>query len=151
MKCAMDSGSVESSGPVIRARLTTNAHPESLGVIRSIVRRVADGVRMPPGAAYQLMSAVDEAVANIMEHGYGDGDGPIRLDLQADRSGIQVVIQDRAARFEMPSDAGSPEFQKPGKVRGFGLFMIRRLVDEVRYRATDDGGNELSLVKRMAG
>lgn len=39
-------------------------------------------------------------------------------------------------------------FDHSAKAGEFGLVLIRRLVDELSYRVTEDGRNELALVKK---
>jgi anti-sigma regulatory factor (Ser/Thr protein kinase) len=49
-------------------------------------------------------------------------------------------------KVEEPGSIDSPlKRSEPG---GFGLILIRRLVDELSYRVTEDGRNELVLVKK---
>jgi anti-sigma regulatory factor (Ser/Thr protein kinase) len=35
-------------------------------------------------------------------------------------------------------------------VGGLGIFLSRKLMDEIRHRALPEGGNEVTLVKRNA-
>jgi anti-sigma regulatory factor (Ser/Thr protein kinase) len=66
---------------------------------------------------------------------------------------LRVSIRDDAplydpTKVEEPDANDSPlERSEPG---GFGLVLIRRLVDELTYRITEDGRNELVLVKKRA-
>ena len=99
----------------------------------------------------QLLLAVDEAVSNIVMHGSLGGEAHIELDVLEDSCAVAVRIRDDASPFD-PTAAAVPELdtspmerEQPG---GFGVELMRRLVDELRYGVTDDGRNELILVKK---
>ena len=62
-----------------------------------------------------------------------------------------VTIRDEARLFDPTAVRESDWDVSPlerDEAGGFGLALIRRLVDELRYRVTEDGGNELLLVKK---
>jgi serine/threonine-protein kinase RsbW len=92
--------------------------------------------------------AVDEAVTNILVHGYG-GSGSISLELAVDGQDLVVRLEDEAPGFDpagVPeADPGPPGLrQSPG---GLGLFLIHRVMDEVSQRIVATG-NELTLRKK---
>ncbi len=99
-------------------------------------------------AISQLELAVQEAAANIIEHAYaGRADQPIQLVVALDDSTVRVWLYDQGASF----DAGAvdaPRFDG-SRTGGFGVYMIRKCVDEVRYSRHPDGRNVVRLVKRM--
>jgi anti-sigma regulatory factor (Ser/Thr protein kinase) len=63
---------------------------------------------------------------------------------------LAVTLRDRAPAFDptlVPEpDVSLPLEQRP--VGGLGIYLSRRLVDDMRYRARPGGGNETTLVKR---
>jgi serine/threonine-protein kinase RsbW len=94
--------------------------------------------------------AVDEACANIIEHAYGgEGRGDIECTCQIDGDGLLVRLCDQGRPFD-PSSVPEPDINGSLEERqegGLGLFLIRKLVDEVRFEFTPGSGNVLTLVK----
>jgi serine/threonine-protein kinase RsbW len=130
--------------------LTVQAELDHLTAIRGFVRTQADRQGLDQESVYDLMLAVEEAVVNIIRHGYGeDASGPIQIEAAIDDGAFVVVIRDRAVVFD--PTAGSmfdPNTPLAGRrLGGMGLYMIARSVDDCAHRPRPAGGNELTLIK----
>jgi anti-sigma regulatory factor (Ser/Thr protein kinase) len=95
-------------------------------------------------ALTDLECAVGEALANAAEHGFRDG---TTFDVRAFVDGNELVIEvcDRGPGF--PHEA-TTERDPPatGSPRGFGVYIMRRLVDAIEY---GDRGRRVRLTKRL--
>jgi len=82
---------------------------------------------------YNIILAVHEICTNIVEHAYAGREGRIKLvvclDDKLDR--IVVDVYDTGQRFDLDSTP-MPDLDE-ALVRGYGLFLIRELMDEVSY------------------
>ncbi|MBI2933682.1 MAG: ATP-binding protein [Planctomycetes bacterium] len=139
-------------GRLFKTGITVSSQPASLSLVRDFIGRVTERLQMPRGEAGQCVLAVDEAVANIMEHGYGGvSDAPIEIDVEADSACLRIVVRDEADTFDplIVPDPDLPRHVAMGRNRGLGLFLMRRMMDEVHYRAGEPIGNELTLIKRF--
>jgi serine/threonine-protein kinase RsbW len=96
--------------------------------------------------------ALDEASTNIIEHSYkGEGVGDIRLGFRVSGDEIVFVLRDRGLPFN-PLDLPEPDFSVPLEElpgRGAGVMLMRKMVDEIQYQQSPDGGNELIIIKRI--
>jgi serine/threonine-protein kinase RsbW len=135
------------------ACLSVPAHVDSLAQVRGFVGSSANSLGLPESATDELLLAVDEAVSNIIMHGYAGRDGLIEVDMSADADAVTVRLRDDAPLFD-PTGAAAPrldisplERDCPG---GYGVELVRRLVDGLRYRVSAEGRNELILVKSLA-
>jgi serine/threonine-protein kinase RsbW len=64
---------------------------------------------------------------------------------------LLVRLRDGAPLFD-PTLLPMPDVTLPLEVRplgGLGIFLMRQSVDDMTYRVTPEGGNELTLIKRM--
>ncbi len=118
--------------------------------IREIVRDVASHC-LETSCVNRVILAVDEAVANVMEHAYEEEPEPgdIRIALMADDNRFEIVITDTGREFnpqtiEVPDMA---EHVKQGRRNGLGLFLMRQIMDEVSYTFVQGLRNELRMVK----
>lgn len=143
-------GSIIYNGSM-HSSLTITADVVNLTTVREFVYHFARRFCEEEDWLYDLILAVDEAVTNIIQHGYEESGGLIQIKLETIPEGLQVFIHDTAPSFdptsypepEMPSDL---EKRKPG---GIGIYMMRKLTDEVNYCCQPDGKNELQLVKKF--
>lgn len=81
--------------------------------------------------------AVQEMGSNAVLHAYrGRTDGWLRFEITLDAFGVTVVQTDGGRAF-VPADERD---LAPGevRVRGYGLHLLRRLMDEVEYRRDGD-------------
>jgi anti-sigma regulatory factor (Ser/Thr protein kinase) len=132
------------------ARLTITADVRYLVEIRRFVAEAAHGLGAVAKAVDDLVQAVDELAANAILHGYRGGAGQIEVLVRPEAGGLAVVLRDQAPSFD-PTQAPEPDINLPLEQRpvgGLGIFLSRRLVDEMRYRALPEGGNEITLIKR---
>lgn len=92
--------------------------------------------------------AVDEALANVIEHGYAGSEGEITVRMSEDDTSFTIVIEDGAPPFNPLSRAPIDIDAKldEGADGGMGVEVLRRLT-EARYEQTDKGGNRLILRK----
>lgn len=119
-----------------------------LARIRDFVTERLTVIGVTAAAHDDVRLAVDEAVTNVLVHGYR-GPGPVSLDLSADGRDLVVQLADQAPPFDLESapavDLSPPvDRRSPG---GLGLFLIRQSMDEVSQRSVESG-NELTLIKR---
>jgi anti-sigma regulatory factor (Ser/Thr protein kinase) len=123
----------------------------NLDKISDFVVQCANKAGLNESDVYAVQLAVDEASTNIIEHGYGE-ECPSRIDItcEAVDNGIKVVIYDDAAPFD-PTSMPEPEINvslEEVKPRGLGIFLMRKMMDEVCYQSSPDKGNTLTMIKR---
>jgi anti-sigma regulatory factor (Ser/Thr protein kinase) len=83
-------------------------------------------------------AAIGEVLANAVEHSRGE---KIAIECYFEAGKVIAEIRDRGCGFPTPAAIEAPQ---DGALRGYGLFIVHRLLDEVEYL---DGGRMLRLVK----
>lgn len=128
--------------------LKVKADLGQLSRIREYAVDSATALGVVPTALDDLRLAVDEAVTNILKHGYS-GPGDIELELTVEGSDLIVRLRDQALPFDPASvppvdlhPAG--ERENPG---GFGVFLMQSVMDEIVHQVIETG-NELTMIKR---
>ena len=133
--------------------ITFPAQFSSLASIADAVSQAARTAGLSERAAYAVQLAVDEACSNIIEHGYkGQTDGEIEFRSEKLEDGLRIVLRDQGLAFD-PTRAPEPDFSvslEELQLRGAGLVMMQRAVDELRFQVLPEGINELTLIKRAA-
>jgi serine/threonine-protein kinase RsbW len=92
---------------------------------------------------------VDEALCNVINHGYGrEPSGRIWMsvwEIPGDPPAIKVIIEDLARQVD-PATIRSRDLDdvRPG---GLGVFIIREIMDDVRYEKRPEGGMRLTMTK----
>lgn len=93
-----------------------------------------------------LELAVNEAASNIMKHAYhGRTDQRIHLEADAVPGRIAIRLHHFGDPFD-PAKAAPPPLDG-SRESGFGAFIIKNSVDEVRYYRDDRGRNCVALIK----
>jgi anti-sigma regulatory factor (Ser/Thr protein kinase) len=136
---------------IFRETMRAPAEREQLAVIRSFVEQRAGKTPAGNEEIYDLVQAVDEAVTNIIIHGYHDGPGEIEVELAYQPGSITVSLRDRAPLFD-PTATPEPDLTLPLHLRpigGMGVSLMRKCVDELKYSPRPDMGNELRMVKYL--
>ena len=133
--------------------LHISAELKNLAAIRRFTEETAVELQTPSYAIEDLTLAVDEAVTNVIVHGYRRGPGTIEINMRRDRDLLVVSLRDQAPPFD-PTSVPKPDINIPLDRRpfgGMGVHLMRESVDEILYRALPQGGNELTLVKKAFG
>jgi anti-sigma regulatory factor (Ser/Thr protein kinase) len=102
----------------------------------------------------RLKTAVAEATMNAMEHGNGYDPGkPVRLQVSASHTQVIVAIRDFGGGRPIPN-AAIPDIEAKlageQSPRGWGLFLIKNLVDEMRV-ASDETHHTVELIMNLEG
>ena len=119
--------------------------------IREVTEEAARYAAFDERDVGRIVLAVDEAVSNIMEHAYEacDEGGDIRVAIDVDEARFEVVITDSGKEFN-PAGIEVPdmtEHVRQGKKKGLGIFLMRQIMDEVKYTFVQGLRNELRMVK----
>lgn len=133
--------------PDIRLEFVSN--PAYLCGVRDMVAQVCRRLGFHDKHAAQVALAVDEALANVMKHGYERRiDRPIWLSLDpipGTFPGVRIVIEDEARQVDPLQIRGRDlEDIRPG---GLGVHIMKEVMDEVRYEQREGAGMRLTMVK----
>ncbi len=128
--------------------VTSFSIPGEEGNERLAMDRVAasiDDLGLAPARLERLKTAVSEAAMNAIEYGsQGRADVPVDVVVETTAEAIVVRITDRALSGSLPTDAEAPDIERKlagdQKPRGWGLFLIRNMVDSMDV--TTDGSTQ---------
>lgn len=132
-------------------KITFDANFDLLDDIRDFVGDMARKVGFSDREVYSIQLAADEASSNIIEHAYaGVQDGKLEVECNIFDGGMKIVMRDRGKPFN-PSSVPEPNLNADlaeRKIGGLGMYLMRKLMDEVTYVSSADGGNTLIMIKR---
>ena len=127
--------------------------PSTLGyekVARSAAEAVAEEMGFSRDRIEDLKTAIAEACMNAIEHGNQESrTAAVTVLLTAAKEQLEISVADEGLT-PMPD-----EFPKPGREeednRGWGMFFISQLVDEVQITRLPAGGNQVRMVIYLTG
>lgn len=134
------------------AALRVVADAAGLAAIRDFVEAQARGLALGERVVYDLVLAAHELATNVMQHGYAGQPGPLAVELRVVGDAVEIQIDDAAPAFD-PTSVPPPDITVPPERRapgGLGIYMARRMADELRYRRAP-AGNQVTIVKRGIG
>ena len=133
------------------SKIVFAANFEYLDEIREFVGEQARQVGFSDKEIYAIQLAADEASTNIIEHAYaGVENGKIEIECTIDDGELKIVMCDRGKPFN-PSSVPEPNVKadlSDRQIGGLGMYLMRKLMDEVSYETSADMGNILTMVKR---
>ena len=131
--------------------------PSEPGTERQAMERIAEAVQdlnLPHPRMEKLKTAVAEATMNAMEHGNEfRPELPVSIKVLASKTAISVRITDQGGGQPI-TEAETPDLEAKlaglQTPRGWGLFLIKNLVDEIRA-TSDDVHHTIELVMYLEG
>jgi serine phosphatase RsbU (regulator of sigma subunit)/anti-sigma regulatory factor (Ser/Thr protein kinase) len=148
-----DDGAAQERGDV-KLSFSIDSRP---GNERDAMERVADavaGLGLAPLRLQELKTAVAEAAMNAIEHG-NESREELPVEIEVEASGGVLVVRITDAGLRGPLDvAEAPDLEAKlaglQKPRGWGLFLIENMVDELRVIDADDR-HTVELVLNLEG
>lgn len=117
-------------------RKKVNASTHNLSAIREFVSKHAENQGFSAQKVADIQLAVDEAYTNIIKHAYkNDSNKEVVINLEFDDDKMVVTLTDHGVGFDIekykrPDLKRQIEKKKRG---GMGVYLIRKLMDEVTY------------------
>ena len=104
----------------------------------------------PPKKRMQIELAVEEVYVNVCHYAYGSETGSVDIviEFEEEPALAKISFSDSGIPFD-PLGKEAPNISLASEERpigGLGIFMTRKLMDEVRYKY-ENGKNHLMLVK----
>ena len=124
----------------------------NLELIRDFVSRIAQNMGFSDENIHRIELAVDEASTNVIKHAYKySPDNDIRILTRLENSKFIISITDSGHNFN-PQLVPEPDLKKyiqQHKVGGLGMYLMKKLMDEVKYNTLSGNQNQVVLVKYL--
>lgn len=107
-------------------------------------------IGIPQNLGYELRTVLYEIITNVCNYSGLDESAFIEFTALADGQGIIITIKDKGLSFDPTKHEGATDFEsaaRAGQFRGFGLMMVKKMVNKFQYSRTNDGQNLLMLMK----
>jgi serine/threonine-protein kinase RsbW len=116
------------------------SHPRELNRLEKFLKDVNRVAHLDDGTFYRLHVATSEAVNNAILHGNkSDRSKKVCIRCLVRKSSLTVCVKDEGTGFNadaVPNPLAEGNLMKES---GRGIFLIREMVDRVRFRSTREG------------
>jgi len=149
MSDAADKCEFDSDALIVRLDLTLAADTDAISPAVEQILSIVGTMGCGTGKEFEIETALREALANAIVHGCKeDRAKTVNVSVGCDESrGMIIVVRDSGEGFD-PADLPSPVIgERIYEDHGRGIFLINRLMDEVRFRAK---GTEIWMRKSTA-
>ncbi len=144
---------MNSAENIFHKEIVVKSSTDNLSQIRDFTKAAAEFSGFSEETVGKIILAVDEACTNIIKHAYKNSpDGQIDLSIKLENGKFSISIIDHGVHFD-PTRIPEPdlkEYYKQKRVGGLGMFLIKRLMDEVNYYTLSGNKNQVILVKYLS-
>ncbi len=130
---------LEETEPIV---LEVPSRSEYVLLTRLAVSCVGQLAGFEPEDVYDLKLAVTEASTNVIRHAAVDS---FQIEYRVFPRAVEITVVDEGGGFNVEELTA-----RPGEQGGFGLAVIRSLVDELILDSSSGGGTRLKMVRRGA-
>ena len=136
----------------ITKKLVIKSRTENLSSLRDFISDNANKAGLGTDDIDDIILAVDEACTNIIKHAYKSvPDGEIIIEINYNSRKFTIKLIDHGSSFD-PESVPVPDLQKylrQRKVGGLGLYLMRTLMDDVKYVSVPGEYNQVLLSKNL--
>lgn len=136
----------------IKKRLSVNSTTNNLARIRNFIKTQSRNAGFDEETANKIVLAADEACTNIIKHAYKySSKGKINVNLNFSQNKLRIAITDEGMQFNSKSikDPDLKKYYEEKKVGGLGMFLMKKLMDEVSYSHPNSKKNKVTLIKYL--
>ncbi len=138
---------------ILKKEIAIKSKTENLTDVREFTESFARQVGFSDDIINKIILAVDEACTNIIKHAYKNSpEGDILISFSFEKNKLSISILDNGNHFE-PNKIPEPdikEFYKQKKSGGLGMYLMKKLMDEVIYTTSSGKFNQVTLVKYLS-
>lgn len=132
--------------------ITLEAKAENLKKVLSFVDEYLEELNCPLRSQMRLDVVVEELFINIASYAYapGTGDATIRIEAEQDSRIVRITFIDSGIPYD-PLKKPDPDVTlsaEDRKIGGLGIFMAKKIMDEMLYQY-EDGKNILTIRKKL--
>ena len=124
---------------------------KQISLLAEFIETIAEEKQLDETLAMNLNLALEEAVTNVILYAYPKGtDGLVDIEAILKDHSLEFIITDSGVPFD-PTAAPEADITLSADERpigGLGIFMVRKLMDEVHYQRLD-GKNVLKMTKNI--
>ena len=116
------------------------AESKNLIKVRNFVVKWCRKMGLFPKQVSEVKLAVDEACSNIIRHAYEGRRGNFQIVITKLESSVQLEIIDQGIEFDWYSvlEPDLYQYVETRRKGGLGIWLIKKLIDEVEYHRVDD-------------
>ncbi|HVN47283.1 MAG TPA: ATP-binding protein [Bacteroidota bacterium] len=117
-----------------------NSDPKEVRNIELFLNKMNASLRLDDGAMYRLLLSCTEAVNNAILHGnHSDPSKSVRMRCVVQKNSLVVTVKDEGKGFDADHLADPLAKENLLKESGRGVFLMRSLMDEVKYTQAKTG------------
>lgn len=131
--------------------ISVPSHPKHLILIRKVIEHIVAGMGFSEKERTRTVLALDEACSNVIRHSCGQ-DPTIKIDLtfyvHDGRLDIRIRDFGECGKGFNPEKVPHKDTKeiKPG---GFGIGLIKSIMDSVEFTPCTENGNVLKMSKKV--
>lgn len=136
----------------INRRLSVKSTTDNLARIRNFIKKQSAEAGFDTDAANKIVLAVDEACTNIIKHAYKfSQSGRININTNFNKNRLRIAITDEGSHFNSKSvpEPDLKKYYEEKRVGGLGMFLMKKLMDEVIYSQSNSKRNKVTLIKYL--
>jgi anti-sigma regulatory factor (Ser/Thr protein kinase) len=127
-------------------RATFTGDPRNVALARKSIAGFASVCGFSESEVADIRLAAGEALSNAVEHGRGSRSSGFSVACSYDSEALVVEVRDNGAGFPHPK-VDPPVIGPDDRGRGFGIFLMRKLMDDVSFARN---GTAVRMVRRHA-
>lgn len=119
--------------------------------LNGFIDEIGEAFSLSPDVIFNLNLVLEEAVVNVINYAYPKEEHEsIYLSAKLHEGSIVLVLTDTGKEFDptMAPEADITLSAEERPIGGLGIFLIRQIMNEVRYERID-GKNVLTLEKKL--
>lgn len=141
---------------MVSKELELPAKIEKLSELTDWIMSELQKINCPLAIQNKLSISLDEIFTNITSYAYSDREEPgtVKVEFELDKQEsylLKVVIKDKGIKFN-PLEKKDPDVTlsaEERKIGGLGIFLVKKLMDEVYY-SYENNENVLTIIKKIS-
>ena len=129
-------------------KLVVKSSTANLITIRKFINSKASSFGFTENEIEDIVISVDEACTNIIEHSYNSKPN-LEISIILSKNKFIIKIVDYGESFEPDTlkDMDIELYHKQRRVGGLGVYLMKTLMDEVKYKSVKNKYNQVMLTK----
>lgn len=135
----------------MKEEITINNEINEISRVAEYIESIGETLNLSFSDILNINLAIEEALANVIMYAYPEQEkGQIFLSTSYKDNELTFIITDKGKSFD-PTKVESADISAPAEERsigGLGIFLIKKIMDEVSYQRIEDA-NQLTMKKKI--